>query len=84
MGFTVRLRVAGTLIDVARVLRVLKRHRSERPSLTTDLEGNRTVAVLVATVGGTKRINRLLEALARIPTVLDTVILGQHAVPLNQ
>jgi hypothetical protein len=76
MSFSVRLRVAGTLVDLARVLRVLKRHRSPKPEVCMRIEEGREVTVLVATVASEKRSRRLSTALARVPAVLDAVALG--------
>jgi hypothetical protein len=75
MSCSVQLRVAGTLLDFARVLRLLKRYSASPPRVRWTGEGHSNVAMILATVPGRERSRTLTTALARVPAVLDAVIL---------
>jgi hypothetical protein len=69
-----RLRLDGTLIGVARAMRVLKRYRIVQSRVWIVREG----AIDVATVSGVlpdwRRSSRLAASLSRIPGVVEAVV----------
>jgi hypothetical protein len=74
MSCSVQLRVAATLLDFARVLRVLNRY-SASLSRVCWTGGGPNVAMIPATVASREGSRTRTTALARVPAVLDAVIL---------
>jgi hypothetical protein len=71
MSLSLRLRMSGTLLDVARVMRVLKRYSvcQSRVSLGSDM------ATVRGLVQDSRRSRGLAAALARAPNVIEAEIL---------
>jgi hypothetical protein len=74
MSCSIHLRVTGGLIDLARVMRFLRRHSASHSSVSLRREGGRDVATILGTVRDMRRSRRLAIALPGIPGVLEAVI----------
>jgi hypothetical protein len=74
MSCSIHLRVGGGLIDLARVMRFLRRHRASQSSVSLGREGGRDVATILATVRDMRRSRRLATALPGLPSLLEAVI----------
>jgi hypothetical protein len=74
MSCSIHLRVSGGLLDLARVIRFLKRHRASQSSVSLMREGGREFATVLATVRDARRSRRLATALPAMPSVLEAVI----------
>ncbi|HXN14874.1 MAG TPA: hypothetical protein VN878_00770 [Usitatibacter sp.] len=68
-----QLRVAGGLLDLAKVMRVLKRHCVSHSKVAIGREGGREIATVHAILDK-RRSKRLAVALERLPTVLEAVM----------
>jgi hypothetical protein len=74
MTCSIRLRVTGGLLDLARVIRFLRRHRASHSSISLMRDGSREFATVLATVRDPRRSRRLAIALPALPSVLEAVI----------
>ena len=74
MSCLLHLRLAGSLIEVARAMRVLKRYSISQPRVSLALEGSLEVATVRGTLSDARRSTGLAAALARIPGVLEAVV----------
>jgi hypothetical protein len=69
-----RLRLDGTLIGVARAMRVLKRYRISQSRVSIVREGALDVATVSGILADSRRSARLAAALSRIPGVVEAVV----------
>jgi len=76
MSCSIRLRVAGDLVHLAKVMRVLSRHRVAQSRVSLMRQGNAEFAAVLATLKDARRSRRLATELARMPSVLEAVISG--------
>jgi hypothetical protein len=74
MSCSIHLRVTGGLIDLARVMRFLRRYSVSQSRVSLTQEGGRDVATILANVRDRRRSRRLATALPRMPSVLEAVI----------
>ena len=79
---SVRLKVYGGLLDVAKVMRVLKRHSISRSAVSLGRDGVGEYATVLGTLQSMRGTRSLARALSRIPSVLEAVITGDGDVPL--
>jgi hypothetical protein len=77
---SLQLRLGGDLVDFARVMRVLRRHRVRGSRVTLRREGSPEVTTLMASIPTERRSRTLAAALARVPAVVEAVILGREDV----
>src|SRR5262249_17784003 len=75
MACTVRLHLDGSLVDFARLLRVLKRHRVALRSAPGSSPAHAPADQLPASVPDQRALSALETALGRLPAVVDAVLL---------
>ena len=76
MSCLLHLRLEGSLVELARAMRVLKRYRIHEPSVAITREGEQEVAVVHGTLDDARHSLGLAGALSRIPGLLEAVISG--------
>jgi hypothetical protein len=74
MSCSIHLRVAGGLIDLARVMRFLRRYRVSQSRVSLQREGGVEIATILGTVRDTRRSRRLATELPGLPSVVEAVI----------
>ena len=74
MGYTIHLRVDASLVGIARVIRLLRRHAVDAAEVAIVQFSGQEVASVRGTLGIGGSARRLAAALARTPNVMHAVI----------
>jgi hypothetical protein len=74
-SLSLRLRMSGSLLDVARVMRVLKRYSVCRSRVSLVRDGTAEVAAVHGMFEDARRYKGLAAVLARSPNVIEVEIL---------
>ena len=74
MSCLLHLRLTGSLVDVARAMRVFRRYSISLSRISLAPQGSLEVATVCGMLSDARRPKGLADALSRIPGVLEAVI----------